>query len=515
MNGTNYDDWYESLDMYLTALRYDLAMREAKPIDLIVESTDAEKTFHKQWHDSNILCLTVLKYTVDKTIRQSVLEKDTIVEYVKAISEKFKKFDKSKKAYYISLLNNVWYDGVSRVREHMMKMVNYYNKLKGLKLDLGESFLVYKILESLPTEGLKNRRSPSERERTVLGIQGSFAAVESIGTVVLNIPTGHDLVLKNVIYVPSSRRMLISNSMLDALSYSFWQGNSRTEIYYNTIVVGSAKVLNGLYCLNLNPISESPSIASVHTMIGHKRHRIDENSSMLWHRHLAKIRGGKANRSKNILDLIHTDISGPITPATLAIELKSSKSIKAIRSNRGGVYYGRYIESGRNAGPFVLFLKEHEFLWRDTHRTTAYILNLVLRKSVENSPHELFTGKKPIMKYLRVWSCKAEVRLYNPQLKKMDLKTISGYCPGSRGNKFYCPSHSTRVIEFDRAYYFENDLDSGSEAPRAIKHHNKDTHLLITSAASSFSDMPSTSQDNRNDNIAARSCRRTIRRTFC
>ncbi|KAF7843809.1 Retrovirus-related Pol polyprotein from transposon TNT 1-94 [Senna tora] len=628
MNETNYDDWYESLDMYLTISRDDLAMREGKLTDLTTQSNDAEKTFHK----------TMLGIEVDKTIRQSAPEKDTAVEYLKVIGEKFKKFDKSQKAYYISLLDNARYDGVSGVQEHMMKMVNYYNKLKGLKLDLGESFPVYKILESLPTEygvlrttynsqetewsinqlisivtqeeesqkkikaltqsvnmlslGSSNKRRKrkgkkhdskralgvkkdgkkskgkaneplkgecfyckkpghrinecfklkNKREKEVLGVQGSSAAVECRGTVVLNLPTGHNLVLKNVVYVYSSRRSLISTSMLDALGYSFWQGNSRIDIYYNTIVVGSAKVLNGLYCLNLNPNFESPTIAYVNTVTGHKRHRIDENSSMLWHRRLghisrnrldrfikqeilpnldfsdfdycvdcikgkfpAKARGGKANKSENILDIIHTDISGPITPATLAVELKSSKSIKAVRSDRGGEYYGRYTESGRNPGPFALFLKEHEFLWGDALRTTAYILNQVPSKFVKNTPYELFTSKKPTMKHLRVWGCKAEVRPYNPQLKKLDPKTIFecfiGYCPGSRGNRFYCPSHSTRVIESDRAYYFENDSDSGSEAPRAIQLRNEDTYLLMPSVVSSFSDMPSTSQDNRNDNI--------------
>ena len=54
-----------------------------------------------------------------------------------------------------------------------------------------------------------------------------------------------------------------------------------------------------------------------------------------------------------------------------------------------------------------------------------------------------------------------EVRQYNPQSKKLDLKIISGYfigcCVGSRGSKFYFPSHITRVIELDRAIYFEDD----------------------------------------------------------
>ena len=55
-----------------------------------------------------------------------------------------------------------------------------------------------------------------------------------------------------------------------------------------------------------------------------------------------------------------------------------------------------------------------------------------------------------------------EVRLYNSQFKKLDPKTISryfiGYCVGLRGSRFYCSSHTTRVIELDRAIYFEDDI---------------------------------------------------------
>ena len=37
----------------------------------------------------------------------------------------------------------------------------------------------------------------------------------------------------------------------------------------------------------------------------------------------------------------------------------------------------------------------------------------------------------------------------------------------SRGSRFYCPSHTTRVIESDRATYFEEDTDT-SQGPREI-----------------------------------------------
>ncbi|KAF2302306.1 hypothetical protein GH714_034047 [Hevea brasiliensis] len=65
-----------------------------------------------------------------------------------------------------------------------------------------------------------------------------------------------------------------------------------------------------------------------------------------------------------------------------------------------------------------------------------------------------------------------EVRPYNPQIKKLDVKSISGFFIGyytsSRGSRFYCLTHSARVIESDRAIYFEDEMDSGSQMPRVV-----------------------------------------------
>ena len=122
-----------------------------------------------------------------------------------------------------------------------------------------------------------------------------------------------------------------------------------------------------------------------------------------------------------------------------------------------------------------------DFLWGDAIKTAVYILNQVPSKSVPKTPYELMTGKKPTLKHFHVWGCKAEVRPYNPQLKKLDLKTISGffigYCVGSRGSRFYCPSHSMRVIEFDRAIFFEDDLVSRSKIPRPVT--LREDHVVV------------------------------------
>lgn len=68
---------------------------------------------------------------------------------MKYVSEKFTRFDKDKKCEYLSLFDKIKYDSVGGVREHIMKLIHYYNTLKTLKVEIGESTLIWRILESL------------------------------------------------------------------------------------------------------------------------------------------------------------------------------------------------------------------------------------------------------------------------------------------------------------------------------------------------------------------------------
>ena len=58
------------------------------------------------------------------------------------------------------------------------------------------------------------------------------------------------------------------------------------------------------------------------------------------------------------------------------------------------------------------------------------------------------------------------MRIYNPQENKLDPRTISGYfiryAKRSKGYRFYCPSHTTRIVESRNVKFLENDLVNGS-----------------------------------------------------
>ncbi|XP_054820638.1 uncharacterized protein LOC129319560 [Prosopis cineraria] len=344
LNGTNYDDWKESLNMYLTISEKDLALREPKPVDLSFEST-------------------ITKYTIEKGIRDSIPEKDTTVEYLKAVGNKYKKLDKTQKNYYLSVLKNTRYDRVSNVKEHILKLYAFF------------------------------RTSYNSQE-------AKFSVYQMISIV-------------------TQEEEAIKKNSSHSVNYVSHSSSSKSRGLYKE----KGKKHESLELPNLH----------INAAIGHKCQRPNDNSFMLWHRHLghisreklehvakqgslqdldfsdfetcvdyikakfparARIKGAK--RSENSLDLIHTNICGPITPLAIGsfryfitfiddyshhgwieflrekgksfnafktlkaiVKLKSRKLIKYVRFDRGGEFYRRCTETGRNPGPFALYLQEH------------------------------------------------------------------------------------------------------------------------------------------------------------
>ena len=65
--------------------------------------------------------------------------------------------------------------------------------------------------------------------------------------------------------------------------------------------------------------------------------------------------------------------------------------------------------------------------------------------------------------------------MFNPQEKKLDSRTVSGYFIGypesSKGYRFHCLSHTTRIIESNNAKSLENHQNSESDETRKITYN--------------------------------------------
>ena len=84
-------------------------------------------------------------------------------------------------------------------------------------------------------------------------------------------------------------------------------------------------------------------------------------------------------------------------------------------------------------------------------KIAIYILNRVPSKSVPKTPYELWTGKEPSLNYLHVWGYPTEAKVFNPNIGKLDFKTVSchfiGFLEKSKGYRFYCPDRQTKFVE--------------------------------------------------------------------
>lgn len=432
-------------------------------------------------------------------------------------------------------------------------------------------------------QGFLTTRKPKDSERFVYMGNRLKAEVVAVGTYRLLLETGHQMDLMDTFYVPSISRNLVSLSRLDVAGYSVLFGCAKLSLMFNSVMVGSGILCDGLYKISLNH-EFAQSLIALHSNVGLKRGLINEKSSILWHKrlgHISKdrierlvktgildnldftdfevcvdcIKGKQtkhtkkgATRSTKLLEIIHTDICGPLSIPCFAgeryfitfiddlsrygyvyliheksqavdilevfiteVERQLDRKVKIVRSDRGGEFYGRYDETGQKPGPFAKFLEKRgicaqyampgtpqqngvaerrnrtlldmvrsmmsfstvpDSLWGEALKTAMYILNRVPSKAVSTTPFELWTGRKPSLRHLHVWGCPAEARIFNPHEKKLDSRTISGYFIGypdkSKGYKFYCPNHSTRIVETGNARFLENGEISGSGESRKV-----------------------------------------------
>ena len=187
-----------------------------------------------------------------------------------------------------------------------------------------------------------------------------------------------------------------------------------------------------------------------------------------------------------------------------------------------GEYYGKHGDLGQCLGPFAEFLQSYgikpqytmpgtpeqngvaerrnrtlmdmvrsmmsrtklpQYLWGEALQIAMYILNRVPSKSVPKTLFELWTNRKPSLNHLKVWRCPAEVRVYNPHERKLDPRTTSGffisYPLASKGFRFYCPGHHTRIVESLNAKFLKDHIDSSSSQSSESLSTQSSVNLII------------------------------------
>ena len=113
------------------------------------------------------------------------------------------------------------------------------------------------------------------------------------------------------------------------------------------------------------------------------------------------------------------------------------------------------ITSGMNQG-----------MWGEAVLAANYILNKIPKKKVDKSPYELWHGRAPSYKHLRVWGCLAKVMVPLPKKVKVGPKTVDcifvGYAHNISAYRFLVVKseisdiHKHTVMKSRNASFFED-----------------------------------------------------------
>ncbi|RVW35627.1 hypothetical protein CK203_106305 [Vitis vinifera] len=150
LTGNNFEEWFKSFNVHMTLQNLDLALRVDEPSKPTDMSSADERSFYEKWEHSNRSCLMVMKYTMDKSIKECVPKTERAKDFLEYVKTNYTKTDKTKMITHLKLLTTIVYDGVGGVRDHIIKLKHYFNKANEMKVELSEKFLKWLILESFP-----------------------------------------------------------------------------------------------------------------------------------------------------------------------------------------------------------------------------------------------------------------------------------------------------------------------------------------------------------------------------
>ena len=415
-------------------------------------------------------------------------------------------------------------------------------------------------------QGLQRSRTLAKNDVDLRVGNGARVAALAVGTRILSLPSGLDLILEDCYVVPSLTKNIISVSCLDKMGFELIIKNKCCSFYLNGIFYGSAQLINGLYILD----QEAP-IYNINT----KRSKTnDSNQTYLWHCRLGHINEkrisqlhkdglldsfvleqyevckscllgkmtkspftGKGERASDLLGLIHSDVCGPMNVQARGgysyfitftddfsrygyvylmhhksealekfkefkneVQNQLGKSIKALRSDRGGEYLSHEFDDllkecgivsqltppgtpqwngvserrNRTLLDMVRSMMSHADLpisfWGHALETAAFTLNRVPSKSVQKTPHEMWTGRRPSVSFMKIWGCEVyNKRMTSTKLEPKSEKCIFvGYPKETKGYYFYNPTEN-KVFVARTGVFLEREFISRKESGNKVE----------------------------------------------
>ncbi|GJZ18002.1 retrotransposon protein, putative, ty1-copia subclass [Tanacetum coccineum] len=329
-----------------------------------------------------------------------------------------------------------------------------------------------------------------------LGGVRKLKQVEAIRSFDLVLPNGLVICLDNSHYAPSIIRGVVSVHRL--VENGFVQ---RFTDFGISVSKNNAIPSNAIYKIDMHDLVPNKRIKKLQQeglLKSTDDESFDQCVSCLSGKMTRKSLPHRPERATDLLGIIHTDVCGPLRHVSRQVENQLGKTIKALRSDRGGEYISQEFKDYLKANGIVQqltppYTPQHNGVSESRNRTlldmvrsmmnlttlplsfwdyalesATRILNMIPTKKVDKTPYELQYGKVPNMSYLKVWGCEALEKRDTPdKLEQRSVKCIFiGYPKETMGYYFYFPPEN-KIVVARYAEFFEKNLITQEVSGRA------------------------------------------------
>nr|GEV93595.1 zinc finger, CCHC-type [Tanacetum cinerariifolium] len=497
--GHHFRRWQKKIHFLLTTLKMVYVLTTPMP-ELVEDATVKAIRIRAKWENDDYICRGHILNCMSDSLFDVYTNVESAKELWDSLESKYMAQDSSSKKFLVSNFNSYKMVDSRPVMEQYNELLRILrqNTQHGLKMD--ESIFVSSIIDKLTPfwkdfkhnlkhgkddlslvqlgshlrieESLRAQESDKGRDSgatthvckdrcwfktfepvedgSVLYMGNEHVPlVHGKGSVALEFSSGKTVILFNVLYMPKLCKNLVSGHVLNKCEYKQVYESDKYILSKCGVFVGFGYYNNSMFMLNLDKVlddSEFVYMSSFSTAV----------NTSLWHARLGHV------HYKRMLKMSKDDL----IPAIDENPKKCTTSLYTPQQNSMAERKNRSLKEMVNS--MLSYSGFSEGFWGESMLTAYYLLIRVPNKRNKTTPYELWYKKRPKLSFLRVWSCRAVVRLPDPKKKTLGEKGIDcifvGYAEHSKAYKFYViePNDSisiNSIIEsrdtiFDENHFF-------------------------------------------------------------